>query len=275
MLSLLLRRLLGDDLQHSLTWILFLLRHFVFTSFAKVMESRAVLSYLKPAQGDTTCDLGCGGGANDVLLSLPGGKVFGIDIDRGSLFQAKRQASSLDLHVNYAVADLGQSQFLCFKSGCFDKAVSYCVLEHLKNPAKFLTEVNRILRPGGVLVLSMDSFSKPGTSKELTDAHRKICHVEKYYGLANAEELLAGSGFRVRRHVFLLRSPIAACLFELLLRTYFRSEVSGKSLALALLKLFAPIAFSAATLGDSLDWRQHPNGNAGYWLVVMAQKGPT
>lgn len=238
------------------------------------MESRAAMNYLKPALGETICDLGCGGGANDVLLSLPGAKVFGVDIDRGSLFQAKRQASSLGVHVNYAVADLGQSQFLCFKSGSFDKAVSYCVLEHLKNPTKFLAEVNRVLQPGGVLVLSMDSFSKPDASRDLRDAHRRICHVEEYYGLADAEQLLAGSGFRVRKSVFLLRSPIAAWLFERLLRSYFRSEVSGKSLALALLKLSAPIAFSAVTLGDSLHRRQHPDWNTGYWLVVMAQKSP-
>ena len=237
------------------------------------MECRAALNYLKLAQGETLCDLGCGGGANDVLLSVSGAKVFGVDIDRGSVFQAKRWASSLGVRVDYAVTELGQSQFLCFKSGSFDKAVSYCVLEHLKNPAKFLAEVNRVLRPGGVLVLSMDSFSKPGASKDLRDAHRRICHVEAYYGLADAKQLLAGCGFRVRKSVFLLGSPIAAWLFERLLRSYFRSEVSGKSLALALLKLSAPIAFSAATLGDSLHRRQHPHWNAGYWLVVMAQKG--
>jgi SAM-dependent methyltransferase len=270
--SLLLRRLLGGGLEQGFRWFFFLLQHFVFTSFAKLMESRAALNYLKPAQGESICDLGCGGGVNDVLLSLPGAKVFGVDIDRGSVFQARRRASSLGVHVDYAVAELGPSQFLCFKSGSFDKAVSYCVLEHLKNPAKFLAEVNRVLRPGGVLVLSMDSFSKPDASKDLRDAHRRICHVEEYYGLADAKRLLAGSGFRVRRSGFLLASPIAAWLFERLLRSYFRSEVSGKSLALALLKLSAPIAFSAATLGDSLHRRWHPNWNTGYWLVVMAQK---
>jgi SAM-dependent methyltransferase len=232
------------------------------------MESRAAWNYLKPAHGETVCDLGCGGGANDVLLSLRGAKVFGVDIDRGSLFQAKRQASSLGVEANYAVAELGQSQFLCFKSASFDKAVSYCVLEHLGYPEGLLEEVHRILRPGGTFILSVDSFSYRDVPRRFVELHRRFCSVRRYYTLREAEVLLRDGNFHIRASTFLVKSALASYFFRILLSYYFDSIAAGESLRLRCFKLLTPIWLAVSAVSD-LFWG-HEQG--GYLLVLHAAK---
>jgi len=232
------------------------------------MESVAAWNYLKPAQWETICDLGCGGGANDVLLSLARAKVFGVDIDRGSLVQAKRQASSLGVCVKYAVADLGQSQFLCFKSGSFDKAVSYCVLEHLGRPEELLKEVHRILRPEGAFILSVDSFSYRGLPRRFVELHRRVCSVKKYYTLREAEALLGEANFHVQDSTFLIKSPLAGYLFRILLSHYFDSVTAGKSFRLGCFKLFTPVWVAVTAVSDL--FRGDEQG--GCFLVLHATK---
>ncbi|MEG9302760.1 methyltransferase domain-containing protein [Psychrobacter celer] len=51
------------------------------------------------------------------------------------------------------IADLNQP--LSIESESFDSVVSFEVLEHLSEPQMMLKEANRILRKGGVLILSM------------------------------------------------------------------------------------------------------------------------
>ena len=138
-------------------WITFLARSFIFTSFAKIMEFNTLLHYLDVKEGEKLCDLGSGYGSNDVLLSLAGAQTYAVDVDRDTLNLAKNNADRLQVNVNYCIADLNKT--ISFGSQSFDKVVSYCVLEHLSNSEGFLSEVNRILRPKGILALSVDSFS--------------------------------------------------------------------------------------------------------------------
>ncbi|HYO81523.1 MAG TPA: class I SAM-dependent methyltransferase [Bryobacteraceae bacterium] len=49
-----------------------------------------------------------------------------------------------------AVADLAS---LPFPDGCFDAAVNIVTLEHVQEPSRVLSEIGRVLRPGGQLLL--------------------------------------------------------------------------------------------------------------------------
>jgi 2-polyprenyl-3-methyl-5-hydroxy-6-metoxy-1,4-benzoquinol methylase len=245
----------------------FLARSFIFTSFAKIIEFNALLNYLDLQKGEKICDLGSGHGSNDVLLSLAGVQTYAVDIDRDTLNLARNNAGRLQVNVNYCIADLNRA--ISFKSQSFDKAVSYCVLEHLSNPEGFLSEVNRILRSKGMLALSVDSFSYHKIPNELTNIHKEVCDVKRYYTKREAELLLNKCNFSIEKCSFVIKSPISSFLFETLLRTYFRSELHRQSLSLRLFKLLAPIVLVVCMISDGF----YDDSNGGYWLTLLAVKG--
>jgi ubiquinone/menaquinone biosynthesis C-methylase UbiE len=56
----------------------------------------------------------------------------------------------------------GNAENLKFPDNEFDSAFSISVLEHVKNPKKFLHEIFRVIKPGGELLLCVDYFHGPG-----------------------------------------------------------------------------------------------------------------
>jgi SAM-dependent methyltransferase len=261
-----LRHIRNSSLSVACPWILFFAKSFVFTSFAKIMEFRVALKCLGLQEGEKVCDLGCGYGENDLLLSLTGAKVYGVDIDRAALLMAKNNSRRLGAHVSFCVSDL--SMGLGLKSCSFDKAVSYCVLEHLDDPKRFLNEANRILRQHGTLVLSIDSFSYKSVSNHIVEVHKRVCDVKAYYTLEQAKALLRKCNFQVVDWSFLIKSRASSWLFEKLLYAYFQSELWGKSYPLKALKLISPISLVVSVVSDRL-WGMR---EAGYWLVLVATK---
>jgi len=262
-----LRHIRNSSLTVACPWIFFFAKSFVFTSFAKIMEFTVALKCLGLQEGEKVCDLGCGYGENDLLLSLTGAKVYGVDIDRAALSMAKNNSRRLGAHVSFCVSDLNMG--LGLKSCSFDKAVSYCVLEHLDDPERFLNEANRILRPGGTLVLSVDSFSYGEVPWQLMESHKTACHVRTYYALKDAETLLGKCNFRLRKSVFVIRSPISAWVFEKLLSSYLGAGTSaGHALALKLLMLLCPVISVICMIADGFS----DDENGGYWLILIAVK---
>jgi SAM-dependent methyltransferase len=231
-----------------------------------MIEFWALYKYLNPKSGEKICDLGCGHGVNDPVLALTGARVCGVDIDRTTLDSAKHNARRLRVSIDYCVSDLNRA--ICIKSQSFDKAVSYCVLEHLDRPEQFLNEVNRILRPGGTLALSADSFSYFDIPKDIMDIHRDICRVKNYYTKKDAEELLHKCNFSVTKCSYRIKSLTSSMLFKGLLRNYFRSELFGQSCCLWFFKLLAPIALFACKIADGF----HDDSKGGYWLTLLAVK---
>jgi ubiquinone/menaquinone biosynthesis C-methylase UbiE len=264
--SVLYNNLRKGSVRRVLNWVTFLLKSFIFASFAKLIEFNTLLNYLNLQEGERVCDLGSGLGINDVLLSLSGAKIYAVDIDRDSLKYARNLSARLRVNVNHCTSDLNQG--LSFKSESFDKAVSYCVFEHLGNPDDFLSEVNRILLPRGTLALSVDSFSNNGVLREFREVHRRVCDVKKYYTLNEIEPLLGKYGFAVKKSSYIVRSPISNWLFQKLLHYYFRSEIDGQQLSLRLFKLLCPLAFVLCLLSD----RFYNSNQGGYWLTLVAVK---
>ncbi|HET6921985.1 MAG TPA: class I SAM-dependent methyltransferase [Anaeromyxobacteraceae bacterium] len=90
-----------------------------------------------------TLDLGCGTGRS--LPLFPAGiRALGMDPSAESLRRARRRAPRVPLVRAGAEA-------LPFKDGAFDTVVSGLVLCSVADPARALSEVRRVLAPGGAL----------------------------------------------------------------------------------------------------------------------------
>jgi len=57
--------------------------------------------------------------------------------------------------VDYPTDVLGIGEKLPFKSDAFDAIFSLSVLEHVKNPFECVQEINRVLKPGGILYVAV------------------------------------------------------------------------------------------------------------------------
>jgi 2-polyprenyl-3-methyl-5-hydroxy-6-metoxy-1,4-benzoquinol methylase len=94
-------------------------------------------------------DAGCGSGYGAADLARCAAKVVGIDNSPDAIAYARE---------HYPLPNLrfleGSCSSLPLATGSFDLVVSFEVIEHLKNWATFLSEVRRVLAPGGQAIIS-------------------------------------------------------------------------------------------------------------------------
>lgn len=137
-------------------------------------------------------DLGCGTGAVLDQLSKRACAV-GVDFSPLALEFARSREPFNCL--------LGDGTALPLQSDTFDAVVGLDVFEHIKDDQKAFEECFRVLRPGGVLILSVPAF------KFLWGPHDIALHHFRRYRKNEAAEKLKSAGFEVVKSsysVFLL-----------------------------------------------------------------------
>ncbi len=155
----------------------------------------AAIEAAKPGQA-RCLDIGCGGGAMlaELAESMP---AFGVDLSSDALGHAHNRG--LNLLVS---AEAGA---LPFASGSFSVALALDVLEHHARPEELLREVNRVLGPGGILIVTVPAFQWMWSY-----ADHVLGHYRRYTKGRLANEL-SSCGFEIERvtyfHSWLL--PIA------------------------------------------------------------------
>jgi SAM-dependent methyltransferase len=102
-------------------------------------------------------DVGCGDGSGIAFLESLGWRASGVEIDPVAV-QAAR-ARGLDVIE-------GDMESAGFDDESFDAVTSSHVVEHLHDPRAFLDKIRRVLRPGGVLVITT-----PNVRSELLSRH--------------------------------------------------------------------------------------------------------
>ena len=101
--------------------------------------------------GAKALDLGCGTGVVTVALARRGFQVTGIDHSAEMLAIAERKLADVGLE---AVLETGDVRALRFGDGEFDCVTVQGLLHHLEEPARCLSELSRVLRPGGFFYVS-------------------------------------------------------------------------------------------------------------------------
>lgn len=114
-----------------------------FLERSSICEALAQLSHR--VEHGHILDLGCGIKPYEPLLARPGDRWIGVD-------HPPTMAGS---YGTLTLADFfADCHTLPFAAGSFDTVVCTQVLEHVRNPGRVLAEAARVLRPGGVLVLT-------------------------------------------------------------------------------------------------------------------------
>lgn len=141
----------------------------------KVAESSARYGFALPfSEGKEVLDLGCGARKGPFLLSRGASYVCAVDISLDAIRHCAKTWPSLK--VNYLTAS---ALALPFCDESFDVIVSFEVIEHLSRQDDFLKEISRVLRRGGVLIVSTPNrevmspngvFSNPDHVREFSAA---------------------------------------------------------------------------------------------------------
>ncbi|GAA3865661.1 methyltransferase domain-containing protein [Leifsonia kafniensis] len=112
-------------------------------------------SYLIPHLhlGQSLLDVGSGPGTITVDLGrrLAPGQVIGVDASADVIDQARALAHDEGVHnVSFQIGDVSA---LDFPDDSFDIVHAHQLLQHLANPIAALTELRRVLKPGGILAV--------------------------------------------------------------------------------------------------------------------------
>ncbi len=150
---------------------------------------RAVLALLDDAglADPRLLDEGCGAGALLAELTTRG-RAAGVDVSASAIaLTGERGLRQL------AQADLGALPFL---SGTFDAVTLLDVLEHVPDDQKALNEAARVLRPGGLAIITLPALGF------LWSSHDEALGHHRRYGPSRVRRMAAEAGLAVRRLSF-------------------------------------------------------------------------
>ena len=145
---------------------------------------------MAPSQLGDWLDIGCGTGGFDQFL-VPKGQYVGLDLAVGMLNVAQKQRKEA---LGWVCADMEK---LPIKNNSFDTAFSSLSIQWSNLPNQTIAEMNRILKPGGVALVSSLG---PNSLVELREAWRKLdnyVHVNQFRLFEFYTKLFEKNHFRI------------------------------------------------------------------------------
>lgn len=144
--------------------------------------------YTKLTAGSKVLDIGCGTGGNLECLAqrFHGAELYGIDLHPSAISMTRMRGSKQVF--------LASANELPFTEENFDAAMSLDVFYTQEvDDRKALSETNRILKMGGVLIINLPAF------EFLRGEHDLAVHTRHRYTAGELREKLLSAGFTVRR----------------------------------------------------------------------------
>jgi len=155
-------------------------------------------------RGDFLLDFGCGIGTFANIVRGMFEKIYGCEISE----KAIKVACSRGIHAVKVDIDI---DILPFENNFFDSVVCLDVIEHIKDPINLIKEMNRVLKPDGIIIITTPNirhlkyilkiikygeFPKTSDDNEMYDGG----HIH-YFTFKDIEFILNDNGFRVAKKV--------------------------------------------------------------------------
>jgi sterol 24-C-methyltransferase len=153
----------------------------------RAMESQ-MLSFLSLPKGALVLDAGCGVAHVAIYMAKNGLKVEAIDIVDRHVARGRKNVQGEKLESTVTVSKMSY-QDLSFSDATFDGVYTMETLSHATDFHQAVTELHRVLKPGGSLVLFEYEHADPkaGPAKEA------IARVNEYSSMTTFQNLTIGS----------------------------------------------------------------------------------
>jgi ubiquinone/menaquinone biosynthesis C-methylase UbiE len=221
-------------------------------SVNKSLELRILSRYLELRPGERVLDVACGTGYwTQKLATTHGCTAVGIDLSKHDIATAQRHHGGPNC--TYLVSP---AENLPFPTATFDKVISVCALEHFSSDTSALAEMARVLKPGGILGISVDSMSGPFVTESYRNWHAQEHFVRNYYDLDSLRNKVQGAGFQSLEHRYLLTSRFTSWAFRVNRRYRFP------------VRFFVPVLYPISRVCDALDGSH----DGGLILALKARK---
>ncbi|MGA9071819.1 MAG: class I SAM-dependent methyltransferase [Terracidiphilus sp.] len=130
-----------------------------------------LIELLAPHEGIRALDIATGAGHVAATLAATGASVTACDLTAKMLLEAEANLSSRGLKAEYVQADALQ---LPFVDASFDTVTARMAPHHFVDPARFVWEVFRVLRPGGSFGLVDQIAPEQAAAAEIINAFEKL-----------------------------------------------------------------------------------------------------
>lgn len=156
---------------------------------------------LKNIKFKNCLDVGCASGfmVSEIASTFSKANYFGIDIYDEAIEYARKTYP----FIKFKVASASK---LPFRSNDFDLILFYETIEHVENPRECLSEIKRVLKKNGILILTMDSGSllfrliwfiwQKSKGRIWKGAHLHPFHHQEL------EQIIGDAGFKIKDKVF-------------------------------------------------------------------------
>ncbi|MBY8998259.1 MAG: class I SAM-dependent methyltransferase [Candidatus Thorarchaeota archaeon] len=125
-----------------------------------------VIKRIRDNDGSRILDLGCGTGRHVVSLTRLGFDVYGFDASPKALSMTQEWLNDEDLEATLCEHQMEEP--FPYEHNFFDAVISTQVIHHnlMKNVRKTISEIERVLKPGGVLFVTFPVLDPGPVSKE-------------------------------------------------------------------------------------------------------------
>ena len=170
-----------------------------------------------PLRDSLILDVGCGPGLLAFDLAKKGYQGFGIDISDEMINLSKDILKGTDW--DFSVEDVEQTKFEANK---FDCVVASGVIEYMNEDLTMLHEMQRILKPGGYLIINITNILGYSTSLNfMTNTVKRLPFVMEFLSIVRKKILKSeygtdNLGFTPRKHfVFNFKKSLNASGFRI------------------------------------------------------------
>ena len=162
---------------------------------------------------DRILDIGCGTGDYVGVGVRHQGYYFGIDFSAAMIHEAKRKTAD---DTNPLAFVVGSGESLPYVADAFDLVLAIGFIEYFEDPSAALTEIRRVLKPGGVMIMQSYKRDLLTTVARLVkgplrpirravtgkSANRTGAWLDRQYSRRQLDRLVGLFGFTPIRHEF-------------------------------------------------------------------------
>src|SRR5438128_1385785 len=198
-------------------------------------------------------DVGCGTGANLQMLAKHGASE-GVDVSSEALEFCRARGLSK--------VKQGAAEALPYEDASFDLVTGLDVVEHLDDDMAGLSEMRRVLRPGGRAVLFVPAFMF------LWGVQDDISHHRRRYTLPELKQKLRDAGLEVERSSYAnITFFVPILIGRVLMRLTGLRPASENNITIGALN-----GLLGRILGAESWWLRHMNFPFGVSIICVARK---